>query len=193
MVKILRSSVLMITLMTFLLGVVYPLGMTGFSNLLFHKQAEGSLIRNENGTVMGSELIGQAFTQPEYFHGRPSKAGSDGYDAAASSGSNHGPTNEIFLEEVKGRVEAIRSENSLDPSVKIPSDLVLASSSGLDPHITKEAAMLQVNRISKVRSIETTAVIGLIEKYTEYPVLGLLGQEKVNVLELNMALDSNSK
>ncbi len=173
--------------MTLVLGVVYPLVMTGLCQVLFPRQADGSLI-TAGDRVVGSELIGQNFTRPEYFRGRPSAAGSDGYDATASSGSNYGPTNQKLIDRVKGSVEKFRKENP-DYRGSIPADLVTASSSGLDPHLSPESARAQAPRVARARGAPADQINLLIGRFTEGPDLGLLGEPRVNVLKLNLALD----
>ncbi len=175
-------------LMTLLLGVVYPLAMTGLCQVLFPRQADGSLIAAGDRVVVGSELIGQNFTRPEYFQGRPSAAGSDGYDATASSGSNYGPTNQKLIDRVKGSLEKFRKENP-DYQGSIPADLVTASSSGLDPHLSPESARAQAPRVARARGVPADQINLLISRFTEGPDLGLLGEPRVNVLKLNLALD----
>jgi len=175
-------------LMTLLLGVVYPLAMTGLCQVLFPRQADGSLIAAGDRVVVGSELIGQNFTRPEYFQGRPSAAGSDGYDATASSGSNYGPTNQKLIDRVKGSLEKFRKENP-DYQGSIPADLVIASSSGLDPHLSPESARAQAPRVARARGVPADQINLLISRFTEGPDLGLLGEPRVNVLKLNLALD----
>lgn len=174
-------------LMTVLLGGVYPLAITGLCQVIFPRQANGSLI-NAGDRVVGSELIGQNFTRLEYFQGRPSAAGSDGYDATASSGSNYGPTNQKLIDRVKGSVEKFRKEN---PAYKgsLPADLVTASSSGLDPHLSPESAHAQAPRVARARGAPADQINLLISRFTEGPDLGLLGESRVNVLKLNLALD----
>ena len=165
-------------------GLIYPLALTGLSRLLFPRQAEGSLLV-VNGKVAGSELIGQMFTKPEYFHGRPSAAD---YDAANSSASNMGPSNAKFLDQVRGRVEQVRSDYKLLPGAPVPPDLVLASASGLDPDITPEAAMIQVARVAATRGLPEEQIERLVRQHIEPPQFGLWGQRRVNVLKLNLAL-----
>jgi len=176
--------------MTLLLGVVYPLAMTGISQALFPHKANGSLITSGD-KVIGSELIGQNFSKPDYFQPRPSAAGADGYDATSSSGSNYGPTNQKLADRVKASVEKFRKENP-DYSGPIPADLVTASSSGLDPHISPDSAKAQAPRVAKARGIAVDQVNQLIAQFTEAPDFGLLGEPRVNVLRLNLALDQKA-
>jgi len=173
--------------MTVLLGVVYPLAMTGVSQVLFPFKSNGSLIIS-GGKVIGSELIGQNFTRPEYFQPRPSAAGSDGYDATASSGSNFGPTNQKLIDRVKASVDKFRKENP-DYAGPIPADLVTASASGLDPHLSPDSAKAQAPRVAKARGASVDQVNQAIVQFTEAPDLGILGEARVNVLRLNLALD----
>ncbi|MGH8248828.1 MAG: potassium-transporting ATPase subunit KdpC [Gammaproteobacteria bacterium] len=173
--------------MTVLLGIGYPLALTGVCQVLFPHQADGSLV-TEDGKVLGSELIGQNFTRPEYFQPRPSAAGADGYDAAASSGSNYGPTNRKLIDRIKASVEKFKRDNP-DYAGPIPADLLTASASGLDPHISPDSAAAQAPRVAKVRGAPTDQVDRLITQFTDGPDLGLLGEPRVNVLKLNLALD----
>jgi K+-transporting ATPase ATPase C chain len=173
--------------LTVVLGVVYPLVMTGISQVIFPKQANGSL-RAENGKVIGSELIGQNFSKPEYFQPRPSNAGSNGYDATASGGFNQGPTNQKMVDRVKASVEQFRKANP-DYKGPIPADMVTGSASGLDPHISPDSAHAQAARVAKARGVSADQVNQLIDQSTEGPDLGLLGEPRVNVLKLNLALD----
>ena len=172
--------------MTILLGVVYSLVMTGISQAIFPKQANGSLIR-VGDKVIGSEIIGQGFTKPEYFRSRASFAGANGY-GTASAGSNHGPTNQKLIDRVKAAVEQFRKENP-DYQGPIPADLVTASASGLDPHISPDNAKAQLARVAKARGIQADQANQLVAQFTEGPDLGLLGEPRVNVLKLNLALD----
>ena len=173
--------------MTILVGVIYPLAVTGIAQAVFPHRANGSLVK-VNGQVVGSALIGQNFAKPEYFQPRPSAAGNDGYDASASSGSNLGPTNQKLADRVKASVEKFRKENP-DYKGPIPADLLTTSASGLDPHLSPAAALAQAPRVAKARGVQTPAVERLIEQLTEGPDLGFLGESRVNVLQLNLELD----
>jgi K+-transporting ATPase ATPase C chain len=168
-----------------LFGGGYHLLMWGIGRTLFPRQAEGSLIRREDGTVIGSTLIAQAFTRPEYFHPRPS--GVD-YNAASTGGTNYGPSNPDHLQAVRDRLDAVVSEESVSPE-RVPSEMVTASGAGLDPHIPPNAAELQVARVARVRNVDANRIRELVRVHTEAPVLGVFGRERVNVLELNLALD----
>jgi K+-transporting ATPase ATPase C chain len=174
-------------LFTILTGLVYPGIVTALCQAFFRSQANGSVVEVDGRTV-GSALIGQNFTRPEYFHPRPSAAGSYGYDALASAGSNYGPTNQKLIDRVKASVDKFRAENP-DYQGPIPADLVTASASGLDPHISPAAAEAQAARVAKVRGIPVEQVRQLIASLTEGRALGFLGEPRVNVLELNLKLD----
>ena len=171
---------------TILLGIVYPLAITGICQVVFPHQANGSLITRGN-QVIGSQWIGQNFTRPEYFQPRPSGAGS-GYDATSSGASNYGPTNQKLIDRVKASIEKFRKENP-DYQGPIPADLVTASASGLDPHISPDSAEAQAPRIAKARGVAVDQVSSLIARFTEGPTFGVLGEPRVNVLQLNLALD----
>ncbi len=180
----------MTVVLTLLLGLAYPLVMTGISQVLFPRQANGSLITDSSGTVVGSELLAQGFSKPEYFHPRPSAADNDGYDATSSGGSNLGPTNQKLIDSVKDRVAAYRQENGLADDAPVPVDAVTASASGLDPDISPANALLQVHRVAQARGMPDAQVQALVDSHTEGRTLGFLGEPRVNVLELNRALDA---
>ena len=171
---------------TVIFGLIYPLGVTRLSQWLFPKQANGSLIE-KNGQIVGSRLIGQPFSSDKYFHSRPSAAGT-GYDATASSGSNLAPTNQQLVDRVKQDVARLQKEN---PGAAIPADLVTTSGSGLDPDISPASAEFQVPRIARARGISTEALRPLVAKHTQQRQWGILGEPRVNVLELNLDLDAN--
>ena len=178
-------SIWMTIVTTVLLGLVYPFVVTGLAQLIFPKQANGELIM-KNGQVIGSRLIGQPFSSPGYFRPRPSAAG-NGYDAGNSGGSNLGPTNKSLIDRVNGDVQKLQAEN---PNMPVPMDLVTTSGSGLDPHISPEAAAFQAPRVARERNMREAEVRALIEKHTEGRQLGFLGEPRVNVLELNLELDA---
>jgi K+-transporting ATPase ATPase C chain len=184
MKKNLSISVLMTIATTILLGIIYPLVVTGLAQVLFKDKANGQLIVR-NGQVVGSRIIGQVFTGPNYFHSRPSAAGS-GYDAASSNGSQLGPTNHALIDRVKADVAAAQAKN---PGQPVPVDLVTASASGLDPDISPAAAAFQLPRVAKERGISESQVRHLVARHTERREFGFLGEPRVNVLELNLELD----
>jgi K+-transporting ATPase KdpC subunit len=180
----LRYAIGFVVLFTVLTGVIYPLTVTGLAQALFRDRANGSLI-SDNGEVVGSELIGQPFSDPRYFWGRLSATE---YDAAASSGSNYGPTNPALLEAIQARIDALRAVDP-DNEEPIPVDLVTASGSGLDPHISIAAAQYQVSRVARYRGLSEDEVSALVDRFTEGRQFGILGEPRVNVLKLNLALD----
>jgi K+-transporting ATPase ATPase C chain len=186
MKKNLITAILMTIATTILLGILYPLLVTGLAQVIFPKQANGGLIRGKDGVVIGSRLIGQPFSGPGYFHSRPSNAGA-GYDASASGGSNLGPTNAQLIARVNGDVAKLQAEN---PSVPIPIDLVTSSASGLDPDISPAAAEFQIRRVAAERKISEDEVTRLVVENSEDRQWGFLGEPRVNVLELNIALDA---
>lgn len=186
LIKHIYPAVAMTVVLTVLLGIIYPFVVTGLAQILFKDKAQGSLIIKD-GQVIGSRLIGQPFQGPGYFHSRPSAAG-NGYDATASGGTNLGPTSKKLIEEqISARAKALHAEN---PKAPIPVDLVTSSASGLDPHITPAAAAFQVPRVARERGMSEAEVRRLVREHTEGRQFGLLGEPRVNVLELNLALDA---
>ncbi len=192
LIQEMRASVAVIFILGLVLCGVYPLVVWGIGQLAFHNRANGSLIK-VNGKVVGSSLLAQNFTGKQYFHPRPSAAGTYGYDAADSGGSNLGPLSRELYDEVKARVKAYRAENNLAPSVKVPADAVTASASGLDPNISVRNAELQAPRVAQARGMPVAEVRNYISKFTTGRQLGFLGEPRVNVLRLNLALDQSNK
>lgn len=186
MKKNLGIAVLYTVVTTILLGIIYPVVVTGLAQVLFPKQANGSLII-QNGTLVGSQLIGQPFTAPGYFWSRPSAAGPAGYDPTSSAGSNLGPTNKALINRVSGSVERLQATN---PGTLVPVDLVTASGSGLDPNLSPAAAAFQIPRVAKERGITEDALRALVAKHTQGRQFGFLGERRVNVLDLNLDLDA---
>jgi K+-transporting ATPase ATPase C chain len=200
MLQEIRPAIVFIVAMTLITGLAYPLAMTGIAGSIFSSRAQGSLIEKD-GKIVGSELIGQSFIKDEYFHGRlsatsmpdpkdPSKTIEAPYNAANSMGSNLGPTNQALIDRVKEDVEKLKGEN---PSAPVPIDLVTTSGSGLDPHISPDAALFQLPRVAKARNMPEDRVRQMVSQHTEGRFLGLLGEPRVNVLALNVALDRSKR
>ena len=200
MLREIRPAIVFVVALTLITGLAYPLAMTWVAGLIFPYQAQGSMIEND-GKVVGSALIGQVFTDDKYFHGRPSATNTPDpndstktvdapYNAANSGGSNLGPTNKALIDRIQGDLDKLKAEN---PSAPVPIDLVTTSGSGLDPHISPEAALFQVPRVAKARNMPESRVRALVAEHTQGRTFGLLGEPRVNVLALNMALDDAAK
>lgn len=188
MISMLRPALAIFVSLSLITGLAYPLATTGIAKLLFPHQAAGSLVLKD-GKPLGSTLIGQSFSDPKYFWSRPSATGPMANNASASSGSNHGPLNPALLDAVKGRIESLRAADPGNTAI-VPADLVNASASGLDPHISVAAAAYQADRVARVRKLSLERVATLIVEHTERALLGFLGEPQVNVLTLNLALDA---
>ncbi len=183
------GTALRITIVTVvMLGFIYPLAMTGIARILFPNQADGSMVES-NGRIVGSAIVGQLWTKPAYFHGRPSAAGKNGYDPTSTGGTNYGPTSKKLMDSTKAAIAQLRKENP-KATEPIPIDLVTSSASGIDPDISPQAALYQAPRVAGERRIEVGRVIALIAQHTRGRTFGILGEPRVNVLELNRALDA---
>ena len=189
MLKLIYRSTMATVLLVVLLCGVYPLIVTVLGKVLFAEKANGGIIFLKNGKAVGAKLIGQGFSKPEYFHGRPSAAGKDGYDASNSSGSNLGPTNQKFVDGLKANIDGVLKDNPDLKKGEVPVDMVTASGSGLDPHISPEAAAAQVKRVARARGLSVEEVGHLMESHIEGPQWGIFGEPVVNVLVLNLDLD----
>lgn len=192
MYKSLKNALLLLIMLTVITGVFYPLVITGIAQLIFPRQANGSLIVRD-GQVIGSSLLAQNFTRPEYFHPRPSAAGQDGYDAAGSAATNLGPTSQKLMDSLKKTADDYRQENNLSDEVVLPSDAVTSSGSGLDPEISLPNAYMQIARVAEARGVSTDKIRNIVDEYADSSILGIPGEERVNVLLLNLSLDDMNK
>lgn len=183
------NGLMLLIVLTVVTGVIYPLTMTALAQVVFPNQANGSLIERD-GKVVGSMLLGQNFSQPGYFQGRPSAAGDNGYDATSSSGTNLGPTSAKLMDAVKGKLADVRRQNNLSDDAVIPADLVTSSASGLDPDISLAGAYIQMNRVGEARGLSREQVRNLVNSQAQRPQFGFFGESRVNVLRLNLALDN---
>ncbi|UQA55587.1 potassium-transporting ATPase subunit KdpC [Polyangium aurulentum] len=190
--SLVRPALVLVALFTLLCGIAYPLALTGVAEVVFPAQARGSLLSGDQGEVLGSRLIGQPFSAPGYFWGRPSATAPFAYNAAASTGSNLGPTSEALAETVRARIAALRAADP-ENTAPVPVDLVTASGSGLDPHISPAAAQYQIGRVARARGLPEDQVRRLVDAHTEEPSLGIFGERRVDVLGLNLALDRATK
>ena len=186
--KDLRTGIIAFVVFSAVCGLAYPYAITGIAQVLFDRQANGSLVQ-QSGQDVGSPLVGQNFTSPAYFHPRPSAAGADGYDGSASSGSNLGPSSQVLATAVAGNVDTVRADNNLPADAKVPVDAVTASGSGLDPHISPASAQIQIARVAAARGVSPEQVKQLVEDNRDGSTFGVLGEPRVNVLKLNLALD----
>jgi K+-transporting ATPase ATPase C chain len=189
MLHLIYRSIVATVILALILCGVYPLLVTGVAQFVFPNQSSGEIILGQDGKPVGARLIGQAFTKPEYFHGRPSSAGDKGYDAANSSGSNLGPTNQKLYDGLKANIDHVLKENPILKRGEVPTDLVTGSGSGLDPHISPEAARVQVDRVAKARGVSADQVSQVLSQHIEGPQWGIFGESVVNVLMTNLDLD----
>jgi K+-transporting ATPase ATPase C chain len=184
-----RPAIVMVIGLSLILGLAYPLAITGIAQVAFPGRADGSLVTDSDGNIIGAKLIAQNFTEPHYFWPRPSAAGADGYDAASSGGSNLGPTSQQLRDTAIERADALRLANQLPDNASVPAEAVTTSASGLDPDISPENAYFQALRVAQARGVSEDVMLEFIDDHTEGRTLGVLGQERINVLEINMALD----